>query len=56
MFRLRRVGFWVYIAGIAVGLVLPIGLVGFGALATSFSVFFSILFAILYWQALPEMH
>ena len=55
MFRLRRVGFWVYIAGIAVGLVLPVALAGFGALNTSFGVFFSMLFAGLYWVSLKEM-
>ena len=56
MFRLRRVGFWVYVAGVVVGLVLPIMLVGFGALNTSFGVFFSILFAGLYWLNLTDMH
>ena len=55
MFRLRRVGFWVYVAGVAVGLVLPEVLVGFGALNTSFGVFFSILFAGLYWLNLRDM-
>ncbi|GAB3994282.1 hypothetical protein GCM10028807_31680 [Spirosoma daeguense] len=56
MFRLQRVGFWVYVAGVAVGLVLPILLAGFGALVTSFGVFFSMLFAGLYWTTLKEMH
>ncbi len=56
MFQLRRVGFWVYIAGIAVGLLLPVVLVGFGALNTSFGVFFSIIFAGLYWLNLKDMH
>lgn len=55
MFRLRRIGFWIYVAGIAVGLVLPVVLAGFGALNTSFGVFFSILFAGLYWVSLKEM-
>ena len=55
MFRLRRVGFWFYVAGVAVGLVLPVVLVGFGALNTSFGAFFSILFAGLYWVSLKEM-
>lgn len=55
MFRLRRVGFWVYVAGIAVGFVLPVILVGFGALNTSFGVFFSVLFAGLYWLNLRDM-
>ena len=56
MFRLRRVGFWVYVAGVAVGIVLPIILAGFGALNTSFGVFFSLLFAGMYWVTLKEMH
>ena len=32
MFRLRRIGFWIYVAGIAAGLVLPIVLAGFWCL------------------------
>jgi hypothetical protein len=55
MFRLRRVGFWVYVAGLVIGLILPIVLVGFGALNTSFGVFFSILFAALYRLNLKDM-
>ena len=55
MFRLRRIGFWIYVAGVAVGLVLPVILGGFGALNTSFGVFFSVLFAGLYWVSLKEM-
>lgn len=55
MFRLRRVGFWVYVTGVVVGLVLPVVLVGFGALNTSFGVFFSVLFAGLYWLNLRDM-
>ena len=55
MFRLRRVGFRVYVAGVIIGLVLPVVLVGFGALNTSFGVFFSILFAGLYWLNLKDM-
>ena len=55
MFRLRRVGFWVYVAGVAIGLILPVALVGFGALNTSFGVFFSMLFAGLYWLNLNDM-
>ncbi|WP_461053116.1 hypothetical protein [Spirosoma arcticum] len=55
MFRLRRVGFWIYVAGVAIGLVLPVVLVGFGALNTSFGVFFSMLFAGLYWLNLRDM-
>lgn len=56
MFRLRKIGFWIYVAGIAVGLVLPVALAGFVALNTSFGVFFSMLFAGLYWVSLKEMH
>ncbi|MBD2756143.1 hypothetical protein [Spirosoma validum] len=56
MFRLRRVGFWVYVAGVVVGLILPIILAGFSALNISFGVFFSMLFAGLYWLTLKEMH
>ena len=55
MFRLRRIGFWLYIAGVVIGLLLPIVLVGFGALNTSFGVFFSMLFAGLYWLNLKDM-
>ena len=56
MFRQRRVGFWLYVAGVVTGLVLPVVLAGFGALNTSFGVFFSMLFAGLYWLNLKEMH
>lgn len=55
MFRLRRVGFWVYVAGVAVGLILPVILAGFGALNVSFGVFFSLLFVYLYWNNIEEM-
>ena len=55
MFRLRRIGFWVYVAGVVAGLVLPIVLAGFGALNTSFGVFFSVIFAGLYWLNLKDM-
>lgn len=54
MFQLRRVGFWVYVAGVVMGILLPIVLVGVNALNTSFGVFFSVLFAGLYWIALKE--
>ncbi|AUD03309.1 hypothetical protein [Spirosoma pollinicola] len=56
MFRLRKLGFWIYVGGVVIGLVLPVALAGFGALNTSFGVFFSILFAGLYWVSLKEMH
>ncbi|SOD88683.1 hypothetical protein [Spirosoma fluviale] len=55
MFRLRKLGFWIYVAGIVVGLVLPIALAGVGALNTSFGAFFSIIFAGLYWLSIKEM-
>ncbi len=55
IFRLRRIGFWVYVAGTAVGLILPVILAGFGALNVSFGVFFSLLFVYLYWQNIGEM-
>ena len=55
MFRLRRVGFWIYVAGVVVGFVLPVAMVGLGALNTSFGVFFSVLFAGLYWLNLKDM-
>lgn len=55
MFRLRRVGFWIYVAGVAIGLILPVILAGFGALNVSFGVFFSLLFIYLYWQNIGEM-
>lgn len=55
MFRLRRVGFWIYVAGVVVGIVMPVALAGFGALNTSFGVFFSVLFAGLYGYCLKEM-
>ncbi|WP_198175330.1 hypothetical protein [Spirosoma telluris] len=45
MFQLRRIGFWIYVAGVVVGLILPVSLAGLGALNTSFGVFFSMIFA-----------
>jgi uncharacterized membrane protein (DUF2068 family) len=56
MFRLRRVGFWIYVAGTAIGITIPIILLGFGALNMSFGVFFSLLFIGLYWLTFKEMH
>lgn len=56
MFRLRRIGFWVYVGGVVIGLVLPVFLAGFGAINTSFGVFFSLLFVIMYWNTLKKMH
>ena len=55
MFRLRRIGFWVYVAGVVIGLILPIVLAGFGAINTSFGVFFSLLFVVMYWNTVKEM-
>ncbi|MFD2935691.1 hypothetical protein [Spirosoma flavum] len=55
MFRLRRVGFWIYVAGVVVGIILPVVLAGFGALNSSFGVFISVIFAGLYWVSLKEM-
>jgi hypothetical protein len=55
MFNLRRAGFWVYCAGVLVGIVLPISLIGFSAINTTFGVFFSVIFGVLYWYCLPEM-
>ncbi|MBC7569206.1 MAG: hypothetical protein H7319_05675 [Spirosoma sp.] len=56
MFNLRRIGFWVYVAGTIAGIVMPVALAGFGALNTSFGVFFSVIFAGLYWLNLKDMH
>lgn len=55
MFNLRRVGFWVYVAGTLFGIVVPVALAGFSALNTSFGVFFSVLFAGLYYLNLKDM-
>ncbi|MBN8825984.1 MULTISPECIES: hypothetical protein [unclassified Spirosoma] len=56
MFRLRRIGFWIYVAGVVCGFVLPVALAGFEALNVSFGVFFSLLFVGLYWLSFKEMH
>jgi hypothetical protein len=56
MFNLRRIGFWVYVAGVVVGVILPISLAGIGAINTSFGVVFSFLFVGLYWLNIKEMH
>lgn len=55
MFRLRRVGFYLYLAGTALGFALPVYFVGLASLGTSFSVFFSVLFAVMYGFCLREM-
>lgn len=51
----RRVGFYVYVAGVLVGLVAPISLLGISALQTSFGALFSLIFVGLYWYCLKEM-
>lgn len=56
MFQLRKIGFWIYVAGVLIGFVLPVTLVGFSALNTSFGVFFSLLFTGLYWLNINDMH
>ncbi len=55
MFNLRRVGWYVYVAGVVIGLIAPVVMVGFTALNATFGVFFSIIFAALYWLRLEEM-
>jgi hypothetical protein len=55
MFRLRRIGFYVYLAGVLLGFVLPFYFVGLAGLNTSFGVFFSVIFAVLYSYCLREM-
>ncbi|MBO0935471.1 hypothetical protein J2I47_02815 [Fibrella sp. HMF5335] len=55
MFRLRRTGFYVYLAGVLLGIIMPIYFVGFAALITSFGVFGSVLFAVMYGFCLREM-
>lgn len=55
MFNLRRVGWFVYVTGVVIGLVAPVALVGFTALNATFGVFFSMIFAALYWLQLKEM-
>ena len=55
MFRLRKAGFYIYLAGVLLGIVLPIYFVGFQALITSFGVFGSVLFAVMYGFCLREM-
>lgn len=55
MFNLRRVGWYVYVVGVVIGLVAPVALVGFTALNATFGVFFSMIFAGLYWLQLKEM-
>ena len=56
MFRLRSIGFPIYIAGTLLGIALPIYFVGLASLGTTFGVFFSILFAVMYGFCLREMN
>lgn len=55
MFRLRKIGFYVYLAGVLLGLLLPLTLVGSAGINTSFGAFFSVLFAVMYGFCLREM-
>ena len=55
MFRLRRVGFYIYVAGTLLGLALPLYFVGLAGFGTSFGVFFSVIFAVMYGFCLREM-
>lgn len=55
MFFQRRIGFYVYVLGVLVGLIAPLAVVGVSALQTSFGVFFSLIFVVLYWYCLKEM-
>ncbi|MEZ0484873.1 hypothetical protein [Fibrella aquatica] len=55
MFRLRKIGFYIYIVGALLGFGLPLYFVGLASLGTSFSVFFSVLFAVMYGFCLREM-
>lgn len=55
MFRQRKAGFYIYLVGVLLGIVLPIYFIGFSALITSFGVFGSVLFAVMYGFCLREM-
>jgi hypothetical protein len=55
MFRLRKVGFYVYIVGTLLGLALPLYFMGLAGLNTAFGVFFSGIFAVMYGFCLREM-
>lgn len=55
MFRQRKAGFYIYLVGLLLGMVLPVYFGGFSALITSFGVFASILFAVMYGFCLREM-
>lgn len=56
MFRLRKMGFYAYVSGVALGFILPIILVGgIIGVGSSAGVFFSVVFAILYGLNLKYM-
>jgi len=55
MFFQRRVGFYVYIAGVLVGLIAPISVIGISALQTSFGGLFSLIFVGLYAYCWKEL-
>ncbi|MBO0952733.1 hypothetical protein [Fibrella forsythiae] len=55
MFFLRRIGFYIYVIGVILGFALPLYFVGLAGLGTSFTVFFSVLFAVMYGFCLREM-
>ncbi len=55
MFRLRRVGFYLYIVAALLGFVLPLYFVGLKSLGTSYGVFFSVIFSVMYGFCLREM-
>ena len=55
MFFLRRIGYFVYVAGIVAGLAIPMAFLGVAGLYTQFGTFFSVLFAVLYAYCWREM-
>jgi hypothetical protein len=55
MFFQRRIGYYVYVLGVLVGLIAPVAVLGVEALQTSFGVFFSLVFIGLYALCLKEM-
>lgn len=55
MFRLRKVGFYVYVVGVLLGIAMPLYFVGLAGFNTSFGAFFSVLFAVMYGFCLREM-
>lgn len=58
MWRLRRIGFWVYVSACVVGLVVPVVLIGGGIvsmMAVGFSSLFVVVFIVLYATQLKYM-